>query len=212
MARRRPIVSYFGARGGQDVYAQRQAVQAFVQGNGYRVVEEFVGEGTASSSRVRLRAALDRAQRASCPVLVSGLDWLSRHAGVVEEFAVRDVPLIVAGETPVVVRPYRGWSEIERQRHGQNIKDALAVRKAAGVRLGNPVNLREAGVQGRETQVARAETFAASVMPVIDEIRSGGVTSINAIAKELNRRGVKTARGGDFAAMTVKRVVERGGG
>jgi DNA invertase Pin-like site-specific DNA recombinase len=211
MARSRPIVSYFGERGDQDVEAQRQAVQAFVRGNGYRVVEEFVDKGSALRSRIRLRAALDCAQRASCPVLVSGFDWLSRHAGVVKEFAVRDVPLIVAGETPVVVRPYRGWSEFERLRHGQNIKDALAVRKAAGVRLGNPVNLHEAGVQGRETQIARAETFAASVMPIIDEIRSGGVTSINAIAKELNRRGVKTARGGDFAAMSVKRVVERGG-
>ena len=210
MARRRPIVSYLSAPGDQDVYAQRRAVQAFAMANGFRVVEEFMDNGIAPSSR--LQAALDRAQKESCPVLVSGLDWVSKYAGVVEEITARDVSVIVAGETPVVLRPYRGWSESVREQHGRKIKDALAARKAADVRLGNPVNLYQAGVAGRETQVARAETFAATVMPIIDEIRASGVTSFNAIAKELNHRDIKTARGGDFAAMSVKRIVERGGG
>ena len=207
MARQRPIVSYLGA---QDLDAQRRAVQAFAEANGFRVVEEFVDNGIAPSSR--LRAALDRAQKESCPILVSNLEWLSQQAGIVEEITARDVSVIVAGETPVVLRPYRGWSEFERQRHGRKIKDALAARKAADVRLGNPVNLYQAGAAGRETQIARAEAFAAIIMPIIDEIRRGGVTSFNAIAKELNHRDIKTARGSDFAAMSVKRIVERGGG
>ncbi len=210
MARQRPIVSYLGGPGAQDVDAQRQAVRAFAEANGYRVVEEFVDEDVAPGGRARLRAALDRAQRESCPVLVPSVEWLSRHAYVVEEIATRDVPVIVAGEAPVVVRPYRGWSERERQRHGRKIKRALTARKAAGVRLGNPANLYEAGEIGRRAQVNHAREFAAQVMPIVDEIRASGITSLNAIARELNRRGVEAPRGGRWAAMTVKRVIDRG--
>ena len=208
MARRRPIVSYFAAPGGQDAEDGQQAVQAFAQANGYRVVEEFVD--AAAGGGVTLRAALDRAQRESCPVVMPGLAWLSRHADVVEEIAARGVPVIVAGETPIVVRPYRGWSKRERQRHGRKIKRALAARKAEGVRLGNPVNLHQAGARGRETQVARAEAFAAQVISIVEEIRAGGVTSYNAIAEELNRRKVKSLRGATWAAMTVRRIAARG--
>ncbi len=218
MATRKPIVIYLRtpqAPGDPDVEAQRQAVRAFAQANRYRVVEEFVDEDdedVALGNRSRLLAALDRAQRESCPVLVPSVEWLSRHAYVVEEIATRDVPVIVAGEAPVVVRPYRGWSERERARHGRKIKRALTAKKAEGVKLGNPVNLYEAGVAGRETQIARAEAFAAEMLPVIDEIRDRGVRSYNAIARELNRRGMTAPRGGRWAAMTVKRVMARGRG
>ena len=214
MATRKPIVSYLRtpqAPGDPDVEAQRRAVQAFAQANGYQIVEEFADEDVASSSRDRLRAALNRAQRESCPVVVLGLVWLARDAGVVEEIAAREVPVIVAGQAPVVIRAYKDWSQRERERHGRKIKRALAARKAEGVRLGNPTNLAEAGAAGRETQIARAEAFAVTIMPIVEEIRAGGVTSFNGIAEELNRRGVRTARGRRWAAMQVKRIVERRG-
>ena len=79
MVRQRPIVSYHGALGDHDVDAQRRAVQAFAEANGFRVVEEFLGKGIGTRSRSRFRAALDRAQRESCPVLVSGLDWFFQN-------------------------------------------------------------------------------------------------------------------------------------
>ena len=57
-----------------------------------------------------------------------------------------------------------------------------------------------------------AYRFAADVLPIIGDIRAGGVTSLNGVAEELNRRGVGTPRAGRGKAMTVKRVVERASG
>ncbi len=216
MARRRPIVSYLrapAAPGDPSLDAQRRAVQAFAQANGYRVVEEFVHDrgGGAPGRRVRLDAAINRARDVRCPVVVAGLECLSRDAGGLGHLVTHDTPFVVAADPPFTLHAYRMWTAEQRARHGRKIKRALTAKKAEGVKLGNPVNLYEAGVAGRETQIARAEVFAAKVLPIVDKIRASGVTSFNGIAEELNRRGVRTARGGRWAAMSVKRVVERKG-
>ena len=54
-----------------------------------------------------------------------------------------------------------------------------------------------------------AGQFAANVLPVMRELQAAGVTSRNAIAGELNRRGVKTARGGAWTHVTVGNVLAR---
>ncbi len=95
---------------------------------------------------------------------------------------------------------------------GKRIRSGQAAARARGARFGNPTNIREAGGIGRATMTERADRFAADVLPVIEDIRAGGVTSLNGVAEELNRRGVSTPRGGRWAAMTVKRIVERGSG
>ena len=50
----------------------------------------------------------------------------------------------------------------------------------------------------------RADAFAATILPIIEGIRADGATSMNGIARELNQRGIDTARGGR------RRIVERG--
>jgi len=44
---------------------------------------------------------------------------------------------------------------------------------------------------------------------VIEAIRDDGVTSLLGIAGELNRRGILTARGGQWYATTVRNMLER---
>ena len=217
MARRRPIVSYFrapDAPGDPYVDAQRRAVQAFAQASGYRVVEEFVDDrgdkrAGALEQRIQLDAAINRARDVRCPVVVAGLECLSRDAGVLGHLVTHDTPFVVAADPPFTLHAYRTWTAEQRARHGQKVKSALAARKAEGVRLGNPVNLYKAGVAGRETQIARAEVFAAKVLPIVKEIRASGVTSFNGIAEKLNRRGMTAPRGGPWAATSVGRIVER---
>jgi hypothetical protein len=46
-------------------------------------------------------------------------------------------------------------------------------------------------------------------LPVIRDIQRTGIESHNAIAAELNRRGVKTARGGKWAHVQVGRILAR---
>ena len=211
MARQKPVVSYLRASSDLDVKVQREAIRRFAEANRYRVVEEMVERGRAETlgRRPQLSAAVERARGEGCPILVAGLEYLSRDSRLVGDLVARGVSLVVAGDHPLTVRPHRALTDEERAIHGRRVRSGQAVARARGVRFGNPKNIREAGGKGRATMAERADRFAADVLPVIEDIRAGGVTSLSGVAGELNRRGVGTPRGGRWAAMTVRRVVER---
>lgn len=54
-----------------------------------------------------------------------------------------------------------------------------------------------------------AAKLQAAVMPVIIEIQTAGVTSRQAIANELNRRGIKTVRGREWTGVQVRSLIDR---
>jgi Recombinase len=51
--------------------------------------------------------------------------------------------------------------------------------------------------------------FAANVLPVIQQIKASGMSSLRAIAKALNARGIATARGGVWTPVQVTAVLRR---
>jgi hypothetical protein len=62
------------------------------------------------------------------------------------------------------------------------------------------------GAVSKRVADARAETLA----PTISQLRAAGVVSLTAIAEELNRRQVPTARGGkQWHLTTVARLLSR---
>lgn len=88
-------------------------------------------------------------------------------------------------------------------------KAALAAAKARGTALGGyrggpNVDNRLGTAVARQ----RADEFAARVGPTIEAMQSQGL-SLGAIAEQLNERQIRTARGGRWVAMSVKRVIER---
>jgi hypothetical protein len=64
-------------------------------------------------------------------------------------------------------------------------------------------------MQGPEEQKAAADKFARGVLPVIDDIRAGGITTLSGIAAALHDRGIETVRGGRWTARSVKNVLAR---
>ena len=85
---------------------------------------------------------------------------------------------------------------------------ALAAKKAQGVALGGP-NLTKARKAGKAVVMANADRHAANVIPIINAVRKAGASTLRDIANVLNARGVRTARGGMWHAMTVKNVLDR---
>ena len=134
----------------------------------------------------------------------------------------RDVHFIsglMAHKTPFLVADlgcafllhlYAALAEKERALISQRTKAALAAAKARGQALGNP-RLATARATVNATRMAGADTFAATVAPVIAEARAAGAKSLRQIAAALNGRGVATARGGRWEAATVANVLRRVG-
>ena len=104
---------------------------------------------------------------------------------------------------------YAALAEKERRLISERTKSALAAKKAAGTKLGNPHNIAEAGAVGRQTQADDADRFAATIRPMIQAMQAAGNVGLGAIADGLNARGIRTARGGRWHASTVRNVLIR---
>ena len=96
-------------------------------------------------------------------------------------------------------------AEHEREMISQRTKAALAQAKARGIRLGNP-RAAEAAVLARAARVFPKPP--ARVLQLIADQRAAG-TSLREIARELNQLGIKTPRGCQWYACTVRDQIRR---
>jgi DNA invertase Pin-like site-specific DNA recombinase len=205
-------------RSGLGIEAQRVALTNFAEADGCEIVAEFVevetGKGAdALDRRPQLAAALSMAKKSRASVVVAKLDRLSRDVAFIADLMSRRVPFIVAelgaDADPFMLHLYAALAEKERNLIADRTRVALAARRAQGVRLGNPVNLAEAGARGAATQRSEANAFAANVLPVVRQIQAAGAETPRAIAAALNARGVRTARGGQWYDSTVRNLLAR---
>jgi DNA invertase Pin-like site-specific DNA recombinase len=207
-------------RSGLGIEAQRQRVRQFAISEGFEIIAEHVevetGKGAdALDRRPRLAQALAEARKARCPVVVARLDRLSRDVAFISGLMAQRVPFIVAelgaDADPFMLHLYAALAEKERRLISERTKAALDARKATGTRLGNPVNPAEAAARGRAVSVVEADRFAASVMPIIQQLQLVGITSFRGIASALDSRGIRTARGGKWQASNVRNLMARSG-
>jgi DNA invertase Pin-like site-specific DNA recombinase len=213
MARQAEVISYLrvstGRQGksGLGLEAQRAAIARFAEAEGLTIAAEFVevesGKGAdALDLRPQLAAALDKAHRRRCSIVVAKLDRLSRDVHFISGLMARRVPFVVAelgnDVDPFLLHLYAALAQKERALISARTKAALAQAKARGVRLGNP----DLPAVNRAQAMERAE----ALRPIFTEL-SG--RSLRAIAAELNARGLKTSRGKPWSSPTVLRVQRR---
>lgn len=202
-------------RSGLGLGAQQETIRQFAEREGISIVGEFeeveTGKGwDALDRRPVLREALATAKRLQCSIVVSKLDRLSRDVHFISGLMAQRVPFIVAelgaDTDPFLLHIFAALAEKERALISQRTKAALARRRAAGARLGNPTNLSDAQRLGADSNARQARAFATNVMPVIRNIEKIGITTNAAIARELMQLGIKTARGGDWTGVQVARI------
>ena len=205
-------------RSGLGLEAQREAIGKFTLAEGIELVghhtEVETGKGAdALDRRPHLKAALAAARKAKCPIVVAKLDRLSRDVHFISGLMAQRVPFIVANlgtdVDPFMLHLYAALAEKERADISARTKAALAAKKAQGVKLGNP-HFAEAVVLARTAASANADRFAEQIRPVIEGIRASGIITYLGIAEALNARGIRTARGSDWHATSVRRVLTRG--
>jgi DNA invertase Pin-like site-specific DNA recombinase len=204
-------------RSGLGIEAQRHALARFAEAEGLEVVQEFLevetGKGAdALDRRPQLKAALAAAKKLKCHVAVAKLDRLSRDVHFISGLMAHRVPFVVAelgaDVDPFVLHLFAALAEKERALISTRTRQALAAAKARGVTLGSPkLHLaRESAVAALK---ADANRHAANILPVIREAQRAGANTLRAVAAALNARGIATARGGSWHAMSVKNMLDR---
>lgn len=199
-------------KSGAGLEAQRAAISAFVEREGGAIISEYVEiVSGAVDDRPELMQAMAEAKRRKCFLIVSKLDRLSRKVSFIANLMDGNTKFVVSelghDVDPFLLHIYASLAEKERKLIGQRTKDALAARKAQGMILGNRTNLAEAQAKGAASNRARAAQRRENIIPIIEQIRGAGVTTMAGIANALNQRGIKAVRGGSWQAVQVQRVM-----
>jgi DNA invertase Pin-like site-specific DNA recombinase len=199
-------------RSGLGLEAQQAAVGAFAAQHRFKLAGEYIetetGKGhDALTRRPKLAAALAHAKKLKAPVIVSKLCRLGRDVAFISGLMANRVPFIVAelgpDVDPFMLHIYAAVAQKERSLIAARTSEALQAAKRRGVKLG------KTGKQRAKENKASAEAQAKSLEPIIRELRAAGITSVRAIAAELNDRKVPTARGGEWHATSVVRLLAR---
>ena len=204
---------------GLGLEAQRAAVNTFLDGGNWQLVEEFVEveSGKRADNRPALHKALDACKVYGATLVIAKLDRLSRDAHFLlglqkanTKFVAADMP--EANEMVVGIMAL--VAQAERRMISERTKAALAAAKARGVKLGGPLGaatLRAAATpetrrRGVDATKARANAFAERLRGVLAALDG---LSARAAARELERRGIATANGGKWSAGKVIAVRQR---
>lgn len=224
-------------KSGLGIEAQRAAVQTYLNGGDWTIVDEHVEvESGKRSDRPALDKALAAARLHRASLVVSKVDRLTRsvaflsrllEAGVDVRFA--DLPQIEGATGRFLLQQMVAVAELEAGMISKRTRDALAQAKKRGKMLGGrrrkiigedakgkPIYGAVANGSPRARAAAtrvrseRAAQRAVDIGPTITALQAAGATSLQAIADGLNAQRIPTARGGgSWSPTQVMRVLQR---
>ena len=206
-------------RSGLGLQAQQDAVASLCKQRGWEIIAEFTEvESGKRNDRPQLTAALKRGKVTGARLVIAKLDRLSRNVAFLAalqesgaKFTAADMP--EADEFTIHI--LAAVAQRERKLTSERTKVALAAAKARGIKLGNPNGAAPLRRAGKGTSAAleavrrNAAVRASEYSEVVADVRGTGARSLPAIAKELNERGILTARGGKWHASSVRNLLSR---
>lgn len=195
-------------RSGLGLDAQRQAVASYVAHRGNILTEFTEIESGRKNDRPQLADALALCRRQRAILVIARLDRLARNVNFISglmESRVDFVAVDMPEANRLTIHILAAVAEHEREMISKRTKAALQVAKMRGTRLGNPDPL-PASQEAIKALRAKTAEYHATVKPLIRELRQQGM-SLSAIAAELTRRHIPTARGGLWYPATVKNIL-----
>jgi DNA invertase Pin-like site-specific DNA recombinase len=206
-------------RSGLGLEAQKTAVEHYLRQHTGVELASFteIESGKNAIDRPKLQSALLRCRQAKATLLVAKLDRLSRNASFLmslRDSGVQFEALDVPGANMITVGVMALMAQQERELISARTKAALAARKARGLPLGNPDNLKylkpHAAAASRLGQAAnrrKAIVRAKEIAPLIADARKAGNFSLRKIADYLNEGGNPTPRGKQWTATAVAHAI-----
>lgn len=197
---------------GLGLEAQRAAVDQYLAGGSGEVVAEFkeLESGRKSdAARPELAKTLAECKKTGARLLVAKLDRLARNVHFVSglmQSKVKFVACDLPEANDLTIHIMAAFAEHEAKRIGERTRDALAAAKRRGVVLGTtgPANLK----RKIEERKAAADAFAERLRREIRGMQAEGMT-VAAMVRELNQKGISTARGGQWKQVQLSRVIQR---
>lgn len=186
------------------IYLERYAEEPF------EVIAEFVEvQSGMTDDRPELERALEMARKTGAELLVAKLDRLSRKvsfiATLMDDKKVKLRVAAMPNADKFQLHIYAALAEQEREFISLRTKAALAEAKVRGAKLGG---LRDKTGERNKAIQAQAKAGAERVAGLIVPLRDQGAT-LRDIAASLNKSSVPTARGGQWQASQVQRVLKR---
>ena len=204
---------------GLGLEAQREAVSRYLNGGNWALVQEIVEvESGKRNDRPQIAEALRLCRLHKATLVIAKLDRLARNVHFISSLMESGVDF-VACDFPeanrLTVHILAAVAEHEAAMISARTKAALGAAKARGVALGG----QRGAVQRMTSMAAKGTRHSAIVrqgaagkrrsdlLPVIEQLKMGGATSLRELASELNHAGITTARGGRWSATQVNRVL-----
>ena len=206
---------------GLGLEAQHEAVTRYLNGGRWNLLRKVVEvESGKKNDRPALAEALALCKRRRATLVIAKLDRLARNVAFISnlmESGVDFVAVDMPEANPTMIRMMAVFAQHEAEAISSRTKAALDAAKARGTVLGgrrvSPERFEEIAAVGRKVSIAvrsaKAASNRADLLPVIAEIQASGATTLREIATELNIRGEKTTRGGNWSAMQVSRILQR---
>jgi DNA invertase Pin-like site-specific DNA recombinase len=200
-------------RDGNGMTAQTETVRRFVKSHNGQIVGEFYeveSGGKTDKDRPELSKSLSLAKKTKSTLVVAKLDRLSRNAEFLLRLQNAGVDFVCC-DCPNVDRFTVGILALVAQRERELISErtklGLQVVKSRGVRLGtrNPKRQVRLMVEGSKR---RKEHFTQQIRPIIEEIKTTGVDTLQGICDCLTLRGIKTANGRSWYPSTVRNYIQ----
>jgi len=176
----------------------------------YEVIGTFTDVASGNDSdRPELQKAIALAKKQRAILLVAKLDRLSRKvsfiAHVLDDSKLQLIVACMPHADKFQLHIYAALAEQEREFISIRTKQALKEAKARGVKLGG---YRASTKKMNEANKAKASKEAEKLRGIVAPMVESGLTT-RAIAAELNKVGVRTARGNEYQSMQVSRLIKR---
>ncbi len=211
---------------GIGIAAQRAGIDAHMRDHDLHAEAEY--EEAASGGlphnhkhRPELMKAIAHAKRLRVPIIVYGLDRMSRHTEELESLLKQEsVEVLSASEGGILtvssLKARAARAEHERKEGSRRTKEALALRKADGVVLGNQTNLPEAQAKGASSNAEAAKNKIAEIADALeqwapdedDTLAEPDALRARKVADLLNDLGIKTRTGKTWSVPALRRPLK----
>jgi len=197
---------------------QRNTILNYIKIKKAVLISEFSEkESGKNNNRMELERAINDCKTTNSTLIIAKLDRLSRNISFI--FALRDSGInFYCCDLPELNTLTLGFfatiAQHERETISKRTKEALAAKKAQGIKLGNPnakftSNMRNMAAKTLKEKADNNPNNKRAYIVIIT-LREKGL-SLGNIANYLNKNEFRTSKGYLFTAISVSRIIKRYG-